>query len=95
MILANGSAIRSASFQYCGVAALALLFLPLGFVQAQDIEAVKRRLSKAVKHNEITFQQAAVMMHALHEASDQGRHIELGSTCAQPAISTATAVTRS
>jgi hypothetical protein len=25
------------------------------------------------------------IMHAIHEASDRGRHIELGSTCTQPA----------
>jgi len=53
----------------CGALALALLFLPFGIGQtigqAEDSEAVKKRLLEAVENDEITFEQAARMMKAL------------------------------
>ena len=71
MILSNSSAAKPTSLLHFGFAALALLCIPLSLVQAQDIEAVKRRLTSAVKHDEITFEHAAVMMDALHEALER------------------------
>jgi predicted RNA-binding protein associated with RNAse of E/G family len=55
------------------VAALAILLVPLGLLNAQDVEAVKQRLTKAVKHDEISLEQAAIMMQALLDSS---RHQE-------------------
>lgn len=68
MILNGGSKQSSLrSVQYL-IAGMAMLLIPIGFVQAQDFDAIKKRLTKAVKHDEITLKQAAIMMEALRES---------------------------
>ena len=68
MIL-NGGSKQSGlrSLQYL-IAGMAMLLIPIGFVHAQDFDAIKKRLTKAVKHDEITLKQAAIMMEALRQA---------------------------
>jgi len=68
MILNGGSKQSSLrSLQYL-IAGMAMLLIPIGFVNAQDFDAIKKRLTKAVKHDEITLKQAAIMMEALRES---------------------------
>ena len=68
MILSDNSRpFTTRCMQFC-VALLAVLFVPLGMTpldsaNAQDIEAVERRLTKSVKRHELTLEQAAVMMN--------------------------------
>ena len=74
MILNGGSkpsSLRSVQFLIAG---MAILLIPIGFVQAQDFDAIKKRLTKAVKQNEITLKQAAIMMEALREAREHDEH---------------------
>ena len=86
MILSDNSRpFTTRCMQFC-VALLAVLFVPLGMTpldsaNAQDIEAVERRLTKSVKRHELTLEQAAVMMNALkefmeeeHEHHEHGHH---------------------
>ena len=49
--------------------AISILFGSACLAPAQDFSAVKKRLTKAVKHNEITLEQAAIMMDALRHAA--------------------------
>lgn len=70
MILNGGTRPFSRSL-YGLVCLVAFVVIPMGVVQAQDFEAVKRRLNKAVKHDEITFEQAAIMMDALLETHNE------------------------
>ncbi len=61
-----------------------LCAFPLGFVVAQDMQAVERRLGEAVADGEITLRQAAIMLDALKESMhydhdehhDDGHHDE-------------------
>ena len=48
----------------------AMAVLPFGMVYAQDYDAVEKRLGKAVGEGELTLEQAAVMMNALREESE-------------------------
>jgi len=52
-----------------GIVVIAFCILPLGFVNAQDFEAVERRLGGAVEAGEITLQQASTMIEALKRSS--------------------------
>lgn len=70
MILSGNSGQNSPRLMQFCIVAVAMLFIPLGIVAAQDFDAVKKRLTKAVKHDEITLEQAAIMMEALREAAD-------------------------
>lgn len=56
------------------VCAIAFTVIPLGVVEAQDFDAVKRRLARAVENDEITFDQAALMMNALLESHRHEHH---------------------
>ena len=57
-----------------GIVCCAVLLLPLGFVQAQDYEAVAQRLKQAVKAGELDGQQAREMLRTLKEShSDHDR----------------------
>ncbi|MFK7768379.1 MAG: hypothetical protein AB8B55_14245 [Mariniblastus sp.] len=73
MILSNSRIRKNTTrfWQFC-VALFALLIVPLGMTplqsaNAQDLEAVQKRLARSIKHNELTIIQAAVMMEALRE----------------------------
>ena len=50
-----------------GLALFLIIALPITVVQAQDFEAVQKRLLKAVKKDELTLEQAAMMMEVLRE----------------------------
>ena len=52
-----------------GLALLLIIAFPTIAIQAQDFEAVQKRLLKAVQKDELSLQQAAVMMEVLHEFS--------------------------
>lgn len=58
------------------VVVMAMCILPLGFVYAQDLEAVQRRLGGAVEAGELSLGQANLMMetlrHSSHRDSDLG-----------------------
>ena len=51
----------------------AMFVLPPGLAYAQDYEAVERRLGEAVSEGELSLKQAAVMMDALKEATEDDR----------------------
>ena len=55
------------------VAAFAIALIPIGVIQAQNFDGIKKRLAKAVKHDEITLEQAARMMEVLKESARAGR----------------------
>ena len=59
------------------VVVMAMCVFPLGFVYAQDFEAVERRLGGAVEAGELSLEQANLMMEALRHSSQRDR--ELGS----------------
>ena len=59
------------------VVVMAMCIFPLGFVCAQDFEAVQRRLGGAVEAGELSLEQANLMMEALRHSSQRDR--ELGS----------------
>ena len=59
------------------VVVMAMCIFPLGFVYAQDFEAVQRRLGGAVEAGELSLEQANLMMEALRHSSQRDR--ELGS----------------
>ena len=59
------------------VVVMAMCIFPLGFVCAQDFEAVQRRLGGAVEEGELSLEQANLMMEALRHSSQRDR--ELGS----------------
>lgn len=48
---------------------VAICVAPLGFVYAQDLEAVERRLGGAVEAGELTLEQASLMMDALRRST--------------------------
>jgi hypothetical protein len=58
------------------VMAMAVGMPPLGFVYAQDLEAVERRLGGAVEAGELSLEQANVMMEALRRSSQEAREME-------------------
>lgn len=62
------------------VTVAAILVFPIGWVQAQDYEAVERRLGGAVEAGELSLEQANVMMEALRRStrneSDDDRVME-------------------
>ncbi len=64
MILSGTQLKGSRGFHFC-IVAMAVIFIPLGMGQAQDSDAVKKRLRKSVKKGELSFQQADHMMSAL------------------------------
>jgi len=58
------------------VMAMAMCLFPLGFVNAQDFEAVERRLGGAVETGELSLEQANLMMEALRRSSHGAREME-------------------
>ncbi len=59
-----------------------LIAVPLMFVigwftseplQAQDVDAVQKRLLRAVKHRELSMEQATMMMRVLRDSAHQGQ----------------------
>ena len=52
-----------------GLIAAAALLLPLATAQAQDFNAVERRLGAAIEAGELSLEQAQIMMDALRRAS--------------------------
>ena len=57
------------------VMAMAMCLFPLGFVYAQDFEAVERRLGGAVEAGELSLEQANLMMEALRRSSAGDREL--------------------
>ena len=57
------------------VMAMAMCLFPLGFVYAQDFEAVERRLGGAVEAGELSLEQANLMMEALRRSSAGDREV--------------------
>ncbi len=58
------------------VVAMAMCLFPLGFVCAQDFEAVERRLGGAVEAGELSLAHANLMMEALRRSSSEARDME-------------------
>lgn len=58
------------------VVVMAMCVFPLGFVYAQDFEAVERRLGGAVEAGELSLEQANLMMEALRHSSHSDRELE-------------------
>lgn len=58
------------------VVVMAMCVFPLGFVYAQDFEAVERRLGGAVEAGELSREQANLMMEALRHSSHSDRELE-------------------
>ena len=54
------------------IVAIATCVLPLGLINAQDFDAVERRLGGAVESGELTLEQAQMMMKALRKTSEAG-----------------------
>ena len=46
----------------------------LGSLQAQDMDAVQKRLLRAVKQRELSMEQATMMMRVLRDSSNHGAH---------------------
>jgi len=44
-----------------------------GSLQAQDVDAVQKRLLRAVKHRELSMEQATMMMRVLRDSAHQGQ----------------------
>lgn len=61
------------------IVAVAICVFPLGFVHAQDFDAVERRLGGAVEAGELSLEQASMMMDALRRSSadDPSSHQEV------------------
>lgn len=69
-LIVSASTKRSTSrWMWVGFLTCAVVVLPLGFVSAQDFKAVAQRLERSVANQEITRQQAAVMMRVLKQES--------------------------
>ena len=48
-----------------GIVMIASCILPLGFVYAQDFNAVERKLEEAIKAGDLSREDAAIMLNAL------------------------------
>ena len=64
-----------------GIVAIAFCILPLGFVSAQDFNAVERKLEEAIKAGDLTREDAAIMLNALKRSKkaaggDKGQDLE-------------------
>ena len=68
-MMMTGKSRKVPAFLRLAVVAVATCVLPLGFVYAQDIEAIERRLGGAVEDGELSLEQAQVMMDALRRST--------------------------
>jgi len=51
--------------------AVAMLLVPGPVAEAQDFDAIEKKLAKAVKRDQLSLEQAARMMEALHESVEE------------------------
>ncbi len=66
--LVNGRTMNTPHWLRASLLGLVALSLPLGFSNAQNFDAVERRLGGAVEAGEITLEQAQIMMDALRRS---------------------------
>ena len=84
MIMARKQSTSTPRWRRAFVLLSVMMVLPVGFVVAQDFEAIERRLAEGVLEGELSLQQAAVMIDVLrrnaenrddprrHSSSDRG-----------------------
>ncbi len=75
-VMMNGRTWRVPGALRTVVLVMSMFVFPIGFVYAQDFEAVQRRLGGAVEAGELSLEQANVMMEALRHSSQRDREFE-------------------